>query len=120
MSAELGCQDSSSSEPHLAEQRNIIKLLQGELAEHGPVAGQVYCVLSQDWWKAFTLYVNYDKEDSPALARHPGRIDNSFLTESIDGQLLLKKIFVETFDYVFVPEMAWKHLHNWCVPRVHM
>jgi len=77
----------------------------------GQVPGEVYCLLSKQWWNSWKNYIQ--NENSP----HPGPIDNSSLLDK-DGDI---KIETDTNcginfgipPYVIIPLSAWNSLHEW-------
>jgi hypothetical protein len=97
--------------PDLAEQRRLIKTAKDEYEESGPVAGNMYYLVSTKWWRAFMAYVGWDYLPSSNL--HPGEIHNEALVEEQDGHLVVLRSCVEVFDFIFLPENAWKSLQSW-------
>ncbi|XP_065845579.1 ubiquitin carboxyl-terminal hydrolase 15-like isoform X2 [Oscarella lobularis] len=75
--------------------------------------GDTWYIVDSRWFKQWKRYVGWDAWDQSSKGNEsamPGPIDNSnLLTES--GSL--KQHLTETFDFVLLSEIAWKHLVSW-------
>ncbi|XP_065845344.1 ubiquitin carboxyl-terminal hydrolase 15-like [Oscarella lobularis] len=75
--------------------------------------GDTWYIVDSRWFKQWKRYVGWDTWDQSSKGNEsamPGPIDNSnLLTES--GSL--KQHLTETFDFVLLSEIAWKHLVSW-------
>ncbi|KAJ8608288.1 hypothetical protein CTAYLR_010380 [Chrysophaeum taylorii] len=84
-------------------------------------AGEEYAVISQKWWSAWRVYVDFEEEASPrngpsletlsvSEAAGPGPITNEPLC---DARGRLRKNLVENDDYALVPKSVWEALEEW-------
>lgn len=73
-------------------------------------------LISTAWWKAWTAYVCYDNQDSPAP--RPGPIDNSALltqpwTPSGWLTTALRSDLLEHLDFEYLTNISWRKLLHW-------
>jgi len=109
--------DPASPAPSAAEQKAIIKkdFTESQYDQGKIIEKATYFLVDYRWWRKWTNYVMWEATsiDGPS----PGPINNDELLEpAVEGEQaqFVKRDKVESFDYTFVPELAWNHLHEWC------
>ena len=90
------------------------------MSDMKPTEGLNVCIISSVWWEAWRNYVNFDKQSELTLTMNksinngdrPVAIDNSpLLLQS--NQRKLRQMLKPDKDFIVIPELAWKTLHEW-------
>ncbi|XP_077234151.1 ubiquitin carboxyl-terminal hydrolase 9-like [Tasmannia lanceolata] len=114
------------------EERRVITEL-SDAANSDLKEGNLYYLLSIRWWKEWEEYTWKDENNCPIeqcstssqnsngalymIPQRPGQIDNSDLVlngmDCEGDELDIRGMLKEGYDYVLVPQEAWKNLLDW-------
>lgn len=76
--------------PSVEEQKKIIFASINAANETGIEAGKFYSLIPTRWWRRWKDFVGYSQGSGDGNA--PGPIDNSDLLETVDGEVVVKKV----------------------------